>query len=66
MSTEVIKVEYEATIPTGVYANIKPKLTLSTDNIDEAFEYALSHFINVAKVCSDNPESISRNDLKKE
>lgn len=60
-----MKVRYEATIPTGTYANIKPVMEFDEDDvdtlgIDELFDTALDHFIDITKKCSDNPESITR------
>ena len=63
-----MKVRYEATIPTGTYANIRPVVEFAEgevmqdgSNIDTLFDKALDHFIHIAKTCSDNTVSVSRN-----
>lgn len=70
-----MKVRYEATIPTGTYANIRPVVEFDDvkfnsqeerdEYMNECFENALDHFIHIALTCSDNPSSVSRNKIKK-
>lgn len=61
-----MKVSYEATIPTGQYANVKPRIEFdNVDNLDVAFEEALEHFIKIVEICGEKPDVIKRNELKK-
>lgn len=67
-----MKVRYEATIPTGTYANIRPVVEFNEEevmqdgsNIDTLYDKALDHFIHIALTCSDNPSSVTRNKVKK-
>lgn len=65
MATKITKYSVEATIPTAQYANVKPTIEFETDDLGEAMNMAVDHFIRLSTLVGENGATLKINAPKK-